>query len=154
MLNFIDCNSRFRSDEYTDVQISEEMMLEQLNESIESGLLPDREAGIFIREGYGALVGFCPDNCETIEDVLEYTLNDWNRKTVGKPTLGEKIREVVNGDNLPFEPYYGYSKLVDEGYDLVLGPGCAVYGQQWNKAVYCRNYEELLENSKSNVKAK
>lgn len=154
MLHFMDCNSRFRFDEMHDFEITEEMMLEQLNESMESGLILDRETGIFIRDGYGALVGFCPENCSTIEDVLKYTLLDWNRKVVGKPTVKEKIREVMNGENLPFDPYYEYHKLVDEGYDLVLGPGCAVYGQQWSKAVYCRNYEQILENSKSNGKTK
>ncbi len=156
MLHFMDCNSKIRFDFeiMNDSEISEEMMQKQLNESIESGLIADREAGIFIRDGYGALVGFCPENCSTIEDVLKFTLLDWNRKTAGKPTLKEKIREIIKGNNFPFDPYYEYQELVDEGYDLVLGLGCAVYGQQWGKAVYCRNYDEILEKSKSNGKAK
>ena len=146
---FVDCNSRLRFDGFSNVEASEEMMLKQLNESIESGLVVDREAGIFIRDGYGALVGYCPENCSTIEDALKYTFLDRNRKVVGKPTVGEKIREIISGYNLQSDPIYAYQKLVDEGYDLVLGPGCAVYGEQWSKAIYCRNYDEILENSKN-----
>lgn len=129
-------------------------MLEQLKESIKSGLVPDYEAGIFIKENYGALVGFCPENCITIEDVLGYTQVDFKRKNAGKPTIKGKIREFINGDNLPFNEYFGYKKFVDEGYDLVIGTGCVVHGQKWPKAVYCRNYEEILSNLNEKSKGK
>ena len=142
---FMDCNSRYRQDDSgsfceEDIEISKEVLLKQLNESIDSGLIVDCEAGIFIKEGYGALVGFCPDNCSTVSDVINYTIPDWKRKTVGKPTIREKIREIMSGENLPFGPYFGYKEMSESGYDLVIGPGGMVYGQKWNKAVYCRNY--------------
>ena len=145
MLHFIDCNSRVRFEDIFNFEITEETLEKQLSESIESGLMPDRENGIFLKDGYGALVGFCPNNCSTIDEAIKYTLLDKKRKTVGKPTAMERIREVITGENLPFDvpydPYYGYHKLIEEGYDLVVGPGCVVNGQQWEKAIYCRNYE-------------
>ncbi len=141
---FVDCNSNFRFNGVTDYRVSEDVLTRQLDESIESGLIVDRDLGVFIRDNYGALVGFCPDNCMTIEDVLKFTLVDWHRKVVGKPSIKEKIREIKDGDNLPYGPYFGYDKLVDAGLDLVVGPGCTVFGEHWNKAVYCRNYEEIL----------
>ena len=153
MCHFVDCNTNYRYsglDTRPDMEISEEMVLKQLNESVESGLVADRERGIFIREGYGALVGICPENCTTLDDVLKFTSNDFNRGVIGKPTIKEKLKEVITGNHLLKDPYFSYQKLVDEGYDLVLGPGCMVYGQQWNKAIYCRNYEEILENNKVN----
>ena len=159
MSQFIDCNSRYRYDDSgsfceEDIKVSKEVVIKQLNESIDSGLIVDCEAGIFIKEGYGALIGFCPDNCSTIDDVLNYTIPDWERKTAGKPTIKEKIREIKDGENLPFDPYFGYKKLVDNGYDLVIGPGGMVYGERWNKAVYCKNYQTILnrENNKAQVK--
>ena len=33
---------------------------------------------------------------------------------------------------------------VKEGADLVIGPGCKVEGLQYDKAVYCRNYKEMV----------
>ncbi len=147
MLKFINCNSNPRFDGAMDFRAPESIMLEQLNESIESGLIPNHEQGIFIRYGYGALVGFCPENCTTIEDALRFTFADFNRKVVGRPTIKERICELINGDYLLTNPYFGYAKMVEEGYDLVLGPGCVVYGEKWSKAIYCRNYDEILENS-------
>lgn len=127
-----------------DYEVSEEIMLRQLRDSIESGLIPDRELGIFIKEGYGALVGCCPANCSSIEDALNYTCLDFNRKSAGRTTIKERLREFMDRDNFPVAPYFGYQQLVNEGYDLVIGPGCEVYGEHWDKAIYCRNYIEIL----------
>lgn len=149
MKNFVDCNSDFRFDGVNDYQISKEEMLKQLNESIESGLVVDQELGVFIKNNYGALVGFCPENCSTINDVLKYTLLDFDRKIVGKPTAKEKIKGLFDSKDSLYDPYFGYQKLVEDGYDLVIGPGCVVYGEHWDKAIYCRNYEEILSRSNS-----
>lgn len=152
---FIECNTRYRNyGTETDIEISEEMMKEQLEESIKSGLIVDQERNIFIKEGYGALVGICPENCATLNDALKYTANDFDRATVGRPTMKQKIQEIVSGNYLLTDPYFPYQKLIDKGYDLVLGPGCMVYGQKWIKAIYCQNYEEILENNKTNSMSK
>ena len=86
--------------------------------------------------------------------MLTYTLLDFNRKTVGKPTIRKKINEFISGDNFRYDAYFGYQRLVNDGYDLIIGPGCSVYGEQWPKAIYCRNYEEILNKSKSDAKSK
>ena len=143
MNHFADCNSKLRYDGFSDYEVSEEQFLRELKDSIDSGLIPDQERGIFIKEGFGALVGFCPDNCYSMEDVLSYSSADWHRQTVGKPSIGERAREVINGE-LTDNNYFGYKKMVQEGYDLVLGPGVKVYGQQWGKAIYCKNYQQIL----------
>lgn len=149
MNHFANCNDRLRYDGFSDYKVSEEQFLRELKESIDSGLIPDQERGIFIKEGYGALVGFCPENCHSIEDVISYSSADWNRQTVGKPTIGERAREVINGE-LTDNTYFGYKNIVKEGYDLIIGPGCSVYGQQWGKAIYCRNYQQILNGEIKN----
>lgn len=134
-------------------EITEEEMLKNLKQSIESGLMLDEDAGIFIKEGYGALVGGCPSNCSTIDDAIKFTMADYDRKIVGKPTVKEKLTEIMNRDTHLFtDPIFEYKELIEKGYDLVLGPGCVVNGKIWDKAVYCRNYEEILENIKSEGK--
>ena len=154
MYNFIDCNSSFRKyDSAASGYISEEVFLRQLQDSVESGLIPDREKGIFIREGFGALVGWCPENCKTIEDAINYSTADFNRKTVGKPTVKEKISEFIHND-ITDNFYFNYNKMLQDGYDLVIGPGCSVYGEKWGKAIYCRNYEEILNRPESNQKSR
>ena len=149
----MDCNSNFRSDDISSVYISEELVLKQLQDSVKSGLIPDRESGIFLRDGYGALVGVCPANCKTIKDVLKHSTADFRRKMAGKLTIREKIREFINQD-LTDNIYFNYKEMVEDGYDLVIGPGCNVHGQQWPRAIYCRNYEEILNQSKSNGRSR
>lgn len=155
MAKFINCNDRLRDDEssYGPYEISQEELEKELDESVKSGLLVDYENGIFIKEGYGALVGFCPKNCLTLDDILKYTHNDFNRKVVGKPTFKEKLKEVASRNIIGNDLYFNYQKLVDEGYDLVIGPGCVVHGQKFDRAIYCQNYKEILENDyESNIK--
>lgn len=156
MKHFMDCNSNIRYDGISDYCASEELILRQLEESTKSGLVPNRELGIYTRDGYGALVGYCPDNCISLEDVVNYTYQDFGRETVGKPTIKEKIKEVVNRDGIPADSYFGYKSLIADGYELIIGPGCDVNGEHWNKAIYCRNYEEILnrDNNKDTEKNK
>lgn len=142
--HFIKCNNRIRDDFFV-YELSDSEYEKQMNESIKSGLIPNYEDDIFVREGYGALVGFCPSNCSTIEDLTNFTVLDFNRNTVGKPTIKEKIKEIVGRNNLSCDPYYNYNRILEEGYDLVIGPGGFVNGENWDKAVYCRNYEDILE---------
>lgn len=107
----------------------------------------DTENDIYVREGYGAVVGACPDNCENISDVVKFTMYDFNRKKVGESSLVDKIL----GRDKYTKPYYGYGKLLEEGYDLLVGPGGAINGQVANKLVYCKNYLDILNaENKSN----
>lgn len=94
MSHFVKCNTRYKysgTDTMPDVEIPEEMILKQLEESVKSGLLVDQERGIFIKEGYGALVGICPENCATLDDALKYTADDFDRTIVGRPTMKQKL---------------------------------------------------------------
>ena len=135
--------------------VSDEQHLKELKESIESGLIVDEENKVFVKEGYGALVGKCPDNCNSMEDLLSFSSYDRDRKAVGKPTISErmkeKLKELKGEYNL--ENYYaGFQMLIDEGYDLVVGPGCSFYGNKVEKAIYCRNYQEMIEKENSRSK--
>lgn len=120
---------------------SETEYLENLKKSIESGLEPDENLDIFVKVGYGALVGFCPSSCETIDQLLNYSFNNSNN--------------VNKNSNIP--DYFGYKGDISSGADLVIGPGCSVRGKTWEKAVYCRNYKEILmknefdKNPKQNI---
>ena len=152
MNHFINSNSKSRNDEHGNYEISETDFLKELKQSIESGLVVDSETGIFIRKGYGALVGVCPSNCNTIQELINYTYNDFHRKKVGKPTLMEKLHEIKNDSTIMTSPHFGYKEYMDEGYDLVIGPGCYVNGEKWEKAVYCKNYLEIMEREKQNNK--
>ena len=146
---FIECSDRIRDDDFFGVyELSDSEYEEQMKKSIESGLIPNYEDDIFVREGYGALVGYCPSNCLTIEDLTIFTVLDFNRKTVGKPTIKEKFREIINRKIFSYEPYYGYKRILEEGYDLVIGPGGFVNGHNWGKAVYCQNYKDILEKQR------
>ena len=157
MVNFVNCNSRIREDldcfgiPGTDYKLTEKQYLEELRLSIESGLLPDIEKDIFIREGHGALVGYCPDNCHTLEELLKYTSSDSNRqKVTGAPLTKKEWKDIYGTTStyseLQLEPYFPYRRYVSEnGYDLVIGPGAFVNGQTFNKAVYCRNYLNIIE---------
>lgn len=166
MVYFIDCNTISRprgsgrcstlEDCY---KITEEEYLDQLLKSYKSGLVADGDKGIYLKEGFGALVDFCPDNCSTLEELLNFTASDFYReKPTGIP-ITKKVWEARYGkdrtylDGLQDGLYFNYKSLVEEnGYDLVIGPSCSVYGQFWNKGVYCKNYQAILdyESAKEN----
>lgn len=151
MNHFFSCNSRYVQVPYGDGQevvVSEKTKNEYLKQSIQSGFIIDQENDIYIRKGYGAVVGACPDNCNTINDVLNFTVFDWNRKKVGHPTLKQRLLGEVTTD-----PYYPYNKfMTEDGYDLVIGPGGYIDGIKVNKLVYCKNYLDILEAEKKSYK--
>ena len=171
MTNFVDCNSKTRlimleATAIDDIiEISEKQFIEELEKSIASGLIPDLEKGIFVREGYGALVGEVPSNCKNLEELLKFTEDDFGRKVVtGKPETIEEWRkkwgyskDVAKAMQMSFpfieaqSPplFHHYNHLISEkGYDLVIGPGCSVHGETWGRAVYCRNYLQVLDDER------
>ena len=164
--NFFNTNHRARWTEFDDeIQITDEQWKKELADSEKSGLIPDLEHDIYVREGYGALVGICPNNCSTLEQLFNYSKYDMNRKIAGKPTLLSFLSEVL--DRISYVPgcgfffrdsndYYGYKKKSEkEGMDLVIGPGGYIQGYYWEKGVYCQNYKQLLGiNRENNTKKK
>ena len=83
MNHFFSCNSRYVQVPYGDGQevvVCEKTKNVYLKQSIQSGFIVDQENDIYIRKGYGAVVRACPDNCNTINDVVNFTIYDWNRK--------------------------------------------------------------------------
>lgn len=135
------------------IEVSDQGNYEDIKTAIASGLVLDKENDLFIKEGYGALVGFCPSNCNTIEELIKYTHADFNRKTPGKPTLIERITEMTGPYRIiRNDVYYGYHHDIEEGAELVIGPGCSWHGIFPEKAVYCKNYLEMLEQRKNKGK--
>ena len=59
---FIDFNYDIRTVDFYALAIDRAEILRELSYSIKSGLTVDIERGILIKEGYGAVVGCCPDN--------------------------------------------------------------------------------------------
>ena len=153
MKHFFSCNDMYKQVPYgngQEVKISDEQKKNYLEQSIQSGFIVDQENDIYIREGYGAVVGACPDNCNNIADVINFTVYDWNRKKVGHPTFMQKILGETTK-----EPYYPYGKfMTEEGYDLVVGPGGYINGEFANKLVYCQNYLDILEAEKTAHKSR
>lgn len=135
-MKFISCTDRTRYDRVAShpYVIMEGKYLSELKESLESGLIPVPELDVFVREGYGALVGRCPSECKTLEQLYQYN-----------PDLSivEKLKNALTGKKN--ESIFDYENYVKEGADLVIGPGCKVEGLQYDKAVYCRNYKEMIE---------
>ena len=164
MAHFVDCNTRERTrSKYIidDYKITEKQFFEEMKKSIDSGLLIDIERGIYIKEGYGALVGICPENCHSLEDLFKFTGADFNRKIVtGKPQTRREWKADVDATVGPYckiqlPPRFYYKHLAEEdGYDLVIGPGGSVKGVTWNKAVYCRNYLQILEQERLETQIK
>lgn len=151
--NFFNTNHRVRKGfggPYCEIEITDIVWKYEMAESEKSGLFPDLAHNIYVREGFGALVGWCPDNCSTLAQLLNYNPYHRLRKIPDKPTLLELIKEfrIRIADNTLFNnpPYYNtYKKKFEkDGMDLVIGPGGYVEGEYWEKAVYCRNYRELL----------
>ncbi len=133
-----------------DIKVSDQENKKDIMASIASGLVLDEENDLFIKNGYGALVGFCPSNCNTIEELIKYTHADFERKTPGHPTLTERIKEMTGPyRNIRNNVYYGYHHYIEEGAELVIGPGCSWHGIVSEKAVYCKNYLEMLDQRKN-----
>ena len=164
-MSFINVNNKMRWTEFDfEIQITDEQWKKELADSEKSGLILDLEHDIYIREGYGALVGGCPKNCSTLEQLFNYTKYDINRKIAGKPTLRSFLSEIrdrfvyIPGCGftlLEFNDYYGYKKKAEEeGMDLVIGPGGYIEGNYYEKAVYCRNYKELLRIPEETIQKK
>lgn len=132
---FVNCNSKTRFDDFTYMpfEITEECYLRQLKESLESDIVPFPELDVFVKEGYGALVGGCPLECETLEQLFQYNPN---------LSLIERLKNTLTGKKN--KSVFGYEDYVKEGADLVIGPGCTANGIHYNKAVYCRNYKEMV----------
>lgn len=128
-MNFASCNTKTRYDDFTyqPLKITDDCYLRELKESVESGLVPVPELDIFVREGYGALVGRCPTECKNLKELFNY-----KRTNSGA--------------------FFGYERYANEGAELVIGPGCKLYGQNFEKAVYCKNYKEMIE--KRNLQSK
>lgn len=177
---FINCNSKNRYNPISVYTINETEWNKQINESENSGLKPIYEKNIFVKDGYGALVGYCPENCQTIDELINYTWQDFHRNTPGNPTFTEKYAEILYLINLKMK-YYGsikkgifgkndqwifdysensktknlklfiYDELQKNGYKLIIGPGCYANGILYNKAIYCENYDEIIDN---NLKSK
>ena len=123
------------------IELEEDTYLNELKESVESGLVPIPELDLFVREGYGALVCGCPEKCKTLEQFLNYRKKDmfFDLRDPKGFFVGEKI-------------YGDYSKDIEEGAELVIGPGCKVLGNTLSKAIYCKNYEEMLMKQNQNNK--
>lgn len=102
------------------------------------------QRGLFIRKGYRAILGYCPEKCEIIEELLIFSFNDFKRKSICKPTIIERIREHLDQMQYENSPHYDYKEYFAQDYDLIIGSGGVVNGETWKKAVYCRNYEEIL----------
>ncbi len=163
--DFKNTNHRARWNFDYEMQITDEQWEEELADSEKSGLIPDLEHNIYVREGYGALVGICPNNCSTLEQLFNYSKYDRNRKIAGKPTLLSFLSEVL--DRISYVPgygflfidsiddYFGYKRKSEKGMDLVIGPGGYFQGDYFEKAVYCQNYKQLLGiNRENNTKKK
>ena len=162
--SFQNTNHKVRDAWFTnnEMEITDEEWEMQMDESEKSGLIPDFEHNIYVREGYGALVGICPDNCSTLEQLFNYTRYDRIRKVAGKPTLLEYLLEIrvrikyrelfrnFDGD------YFGYKEIFEkEGMDLIIGPGGCFEGEYSKKAVYCQNYKKLLRiPEETNIRSK
>ena len=90
-----------------------------------AGLVPDYENDLFVRRGYGALC-FCCGSCSTLNEVI-------------------KVCKV-------FDNYYDFPEKIKKGYRFVIGPGVNAMSNKLglkivDNAVYCINYEEILEKS-------
>lgn len=89
-----------------------------------AGLVLDYEKDICIREGYGALV-FCCGKDSSLDEVIEKSIK--------------------------FENFYDFPGKINQGYKFVIGPGISIESDENNNikyldyAVYCSNYEEILE---------
>jgi hypothetical protein len=168
--SFVNTNHRARWTDFDDeIQISFDQWKRELTMSAKSGLIPDLSNNIYVREGYGALVGWCPDNCSTLKQLFNYTKDDKFLEVAGSPNLkelllklfllitrGELFEEIsyrmldlaatiISGEKIEDDDYFGYKKkVIEEGMDLVIGPGGYVEGDIWDKAVYCRNYKQVL----------
>lgn len=86
-----------------------------------AGLILDYERDICIRNGYGALV-FCCGLNNNLDDVISKSLST---------------------------NFYDFDKKMNDGYKFVIGPG--IYydekkGSVVDYAVYCSNYEEVIDN--------
>lgn len=139
-MNFINCNSRTRYDRvvHNPYVIMEEKYLRELKESIESGLIPNTELDLFIMDGYGALVGPCPLRCQSLKQLFKYTPD---------LSMREKLISILDGTK-PEKTYSHYEEYYNEGAQLVIGPGCKVNGMEYEKAIYCKNYQEMIEKNK------
>ena len=154
-MNFIRPSFKWRFVGLTipDIKVSDQENKNDIMASIASGLVLDEENDLFIKNGYGALVGFCPSNCNTIEELQRTRFSKYiqsDRKVPGHPTLTERIKEMTGPYRIfRNDVYYGYHRYIEEGAELVIGPGCSWYGDVSEKAVYCKNYLEMLEPRKN-----
>ena len=127
---FIMCNNISRNEE---IFVSKEKHSKDLQQSIKSGLIPDLDLNLFVKSGYGALVGFCPPNCDTIEQLLNYSMHEYSKLNISQITAVPDTLDI-----------FGYKSDIENGAELVIGPSCSIRGEIWEKAVYCKNYREML----------
>ena len=92
------------------------------------GFTIDRDNAIYIKEHFGAFKSNVNPKIKSIEDLRNY------------------YDEVLKRN-----PYDEVIRLMDEGYEFVLGPGApAENGDILGVGLYCKNYPEILE--RSNIK--
>lgn len=91
-----------------------------------NGFKIDQENDVYVRKGYGAWIFNVDDSINTIEDLFNF-----------KDEFGNKWYK----DRI--------ITLLDEGYDLVIGPGATTNNSEiCGKGLYCKNYREIAERKK------
>lgn len=122
------CSTNITGDDYYDYVNNTDVNM-RCYEYMKAGLVPDFDKDIFVRPGYGALVFCCGDFSK-----LDKVINECKR----------------------FDNFYDFPGKIEEGYQFVIGPGVPKYNKFLNNisfshyAVYCSNYEEIIEKLNNN----